>query len=319
MISKRAYLIKEKEFVIREEDVSITPCQLLVKVELCGLCNWELNFWKGTGEYYTRYPLVIGHEWVGVVVETGSETEGFKVGDRVTLLPGVFEGFAEYTAVDASDCYKLNPGIKPENAMGEPLKCIATVVRAAAPVVGDYGLVLGCGPMGFWCIQALKGNMLGGCIAVDIDDGKLELAKKFGATHTINSLKEDVASRINEITNGRMCDFVIEGTGIPKLLNEAMLYTRNGGRVILMSSHEDKCSSFDFRPAIERGISITAAHPSSSPDQKDDMRRAIALINNGTFDNSDIISHRFKLEDINKAFETLENKPNNYIKGIIEF
>jgi len=49
MISKRAYLVKEKEFVIREENVSIKPNQLLVRVELCGLCNWELNFWKGTG------------------------------------------------------------------------------------------------------------------------------------------------------------------------------------------------------------------------------------------------------------------------------
>lgn len=319
MISKRAYLVREKEFVIKKEDVSIKPGQLLVKVELCGLCNWELNFWKGTGAYYTRYPLVIGHEWVGTVVECGKETHGFNIGDRVTLLPGIIEGFAEYTAVDAEDCYKLNPDVNPENGMGEPLKCIVTVLRAAAPAVGDYGLVLGCGPMGFWCIQALKGNMLGGLIAVDIDDKKLELAKKFGATHTINSLREDAAVRINEITNGNMCDFVIEGTGIPKLLNEAMLFARNGGRVILMSSHEDKCKDFDFRPAIERGLSITAAHPSSSSDQRDDMRRAIALVNSHTFDNSEIISHRFRLEDINKAFETLENKPKGYIKGIIEF
>ena len=320
MLSKRAYLVKEGKFEIREDDLQIKSDQLLVKIKLCGLCNWELNFWKGTGDYYRRYPLVVGHEWAGTVVEKGADVEGFEIGDKVTVLPGAtFEGFAEYTAVNACECYKLDPNVKFENAMGEPLKCIATVLRDAAPMFGDYGLVMGCGPMGFWCLQALKGNMLGACIAVDIDDEKLALAKKFGATHIINSAKENVNERIAEITGGQMCDFVIEGTGIPALLNNCIGYLKNRGRLIIMRSHESACKEFDFRPALERGITITAAHPASTPDSADDIRRAIALINNNVFCNDELISHRFSLEQINEAFATLENKPKGYIKGIIEF
>ena len=317
MVGKRAYLVKERKFEIREEDLSPKAGQVLVKVELCGLCNWELNFWKGTGDYYTNYPQVVGHEWAGTVVEVAEGVEDLKVGDKVTLLPGVFEGFAEYTAVDASDCYKLNDDAIFENSMGEPLKCIATVIGAAEPKFGDFGVVIGCGPMGLWCVQALAGNLLAGTIVVDIDDAKLELAKKFGATYTINSRNENVVERIAEITNGHMADFVIVGTGIEAVLASGFEYLRNRGRLVIMSSHEKALKDFDLREALARGIIIKSAHPAHSESALDDMRRAVALINKGVFRNEEIISHRFKLEEINEAFEALENKPKGYTKGIV--
>ena len=320
MKAKRAYLVKERTFEIRVDDICPDDNQILVRVKLCGLCNWELHFYKGIGgDFYTNYPKVVGHEWAGVVVKKGKNVENFEIGDKVTFLPGNFQGFAEYTTVDAADCYKLNPDVDLDNAMGEPLKCILTVLSNAQPQAGDFGLILGCGPMGLWCTQALKGNFLRSLIAVDIDDKKLELAKKFGATHTINSSKEDVVEKIREITGGDMCDFVIEGTGIPKLMESALYYLKNAGRLVIMSSHEKPCDSFDFRPAIERSLRILVAHPSSTQVPEEDMKRAVALINNGTFNNKEIITHRFKLEEINKAFETLENKPKDYIKGVIEF
>ncbi|MBQ8813763.1 MAG: zinc-binding dehydrogenase [Lachnospiraceae bacterium] len=318
MLSKRAYLVKEGTFEIREEDLIPGPTQVLVKIKLCGLCNWELNHWKGTSESYrSLYPMVPGHEWVGEVVEKGELVHSLEIGDIVTE-PGYMGGFGEYNIAEEEHCYKVLPHIPLDNAIGEPLKCITTVVGAAAPKIGDYGLIQGCGPMGLWCTQAMAGNLMTALIAVDIDDSKLELAKKYGATHTINSMKEDVVARIKEITNGHMCDFVIEGTGIPRLLNTCMSYLKNAGRLVLMSSHEGPCDSFDFRPAIERGISIIVAHPPYAVVPTDDMRRAVSLINNGTFHNEDIITHRFKLEQISEAFETLEHKPKNYIKGVVE-
>jgi 2-desacetyl-2-hydroxyethyl bacteriochlorophyllide A dehydrogenase len=291
----------------------------LVKVKCCGLCNWELNYWKGTDEgFRKRYPYVPGHEWVGEVIELGEHVSTLKPGDVVTV-PGGAGGFGEYNVANETDCFKVNPDIFYENAIGEPLKCVATVLGAAAPKIGDYGLIMGCGPMGLWCIQGLSGNLMSGCIAVDIDDEKLKLAKKYGATHTINARKEDVITRLKEITDGTMCDFAIEGTGIPEILNSCIYYLKNAGRLILMSSHERTCNSFDFRPAVQRGITLTVAHPSSTKTPLDDMRRAVSLINKGTFHNEDIITHRFQLEEIEQAFHTLEHKPKDYIKGIICF
>lgn len=318
MLGKRAYLVKERKFEIVEENIVPQKGQVLVKVELCGLCNWELNFWKGTGDYYTNYPQVIGHEWVGTVVELGEDVQSLKVGDKVTLLPGEkFEGFAEYTAVNENECFKLSDDAVFINSMGEPLKCIATVISAAAPQFGDYGVVIGCGAMGTWCTQALAGNFLAGLIVIDIDDDKLALAKKFGASHTINSKKENAVEKIREITAGRMADFVIEGTGIESVLASGIEYLRNAGRLIIMSSHEEALKEFDFRPALLRGIDIKGAHPSHSLNQREDMTRAVALINKGVFRNEEIITHKFKLDDINEAFATLENKPKGYIKGIV--
>ncbi len=315
MLSKKAYLVKEGLFEIREEDISIKDNQLLVQLKYCGLCNWELNHWKGTSENFRAYPYAIGHEWVGYVVEVGSKVKSFKVGDAVTGLKA--GAFSEYHAVSENNCHKVKEGIPLVNALGEPLKCITTVLRATKMEAGDFGLVLGCGPMGLWCTQGLAGKTLAGLIAVDVSDYKLELAKKYGATHTINPTKENVVEAIQRITDGRMCDFVVEGTGVPKLLNEAMNYLRRYGRLVLMSSHESDCKSFDFRPAIARGITIHVAH--GSMDLPGDMVRAVSLINNGTFHNEEIVSHRFKLEEINEAFAALANKPQDYIKGVIEF
>lgn len=310
MLGKRAYLVKERKFEIVNEDITPKKGQVLVKVELCGLCNWELNFWKGTGDYYTNYPKVIGHEWVGTVVELGEDVSDFKIGDKVTVLPGdEFEGFAEYTAVNENECFKLSDDAVFINSMGEPLKCIATVISAAMPQFGDYGVVIGCGAMGLWCTQALAGNFLAGVIAIDVDDKKLELAKKFGATNTINSKTENATERVKEITGGHMADFVIEGTGIESVLSTGVEYLRNAGRLVVMSSYEKACKEFDFRPALARGIEIRSAHPTRSANPREDMRRATSLINKKVFRNDEIITHKFKLDEINKAFETLENKP----------
>ena len=104
--------------------------------------------------------------------------------------------------------------------------------------------------------------------------------------------------RIREITGGHMADFVIEGTGIPALLNAAQDYLKVGrdSRLVLMSSHHDVCKEFDFRKAIDRGLKILVAHPPMSESEPEDFRRAVVYINNGTFQNKPLITHEFKFE-----------------------
>lgn len=241
------------------------------------------------------------------------------MGDKISAVARGFGGFAEYRATPEACCEKLADNIDPKYALGEPQKCILTVLRATAPQAADYGVVLGCGPMGMWCIQALAGNYLAGLIAIDVDDAKLKMAKGFGATATINSKNENVVERIREITGGHMADFVIEGTGIPVLLNAAQDYLKVGrdSRLVLMSSHHDVCKEFDFRKAIDRGLKILVAHPPMSESELEDFRRAVVYINNGTFQNKPLITHEFKLSEIQTAFETLEHKPAGFMKGIV--
>jgi threonine dehydrogenase-like Zn-dependent dehydrogenase len=316
MKTKTAFLTAPGKFELGEAELFPKGDQLLVKVAACGLCNWELNHWKGI---LGTCPQTLGHEWAGTVVETGKEVKSIKTGEMVTILPDSLSGFSEYALVSEKNCCRLDAKVNPVYALGEPLKCVTTVLRAAAPEAGDHAVVQGCGPMGLWCIQALAGNLLSSLIALDIDDTKLEYAKKFGATHTINSKTEDAAKRIEEITEGHLADFVIEGTGVPALLNSAQRYLRRTGRgrLLLMSSHESICKEFDFREAIGRGSRIISPHPAYSADQADDLRRAVSLMNRGVFRVEEVVSHVFSLDDIQTAFETLENKPAGYMKGIV--
>ncbi len=315
MITKRAYLTEKRKFTIKEVDLKPEADEVLVKVAVCGLCNWELNFWQSNGGMYSEFPAKLGHEWSGEVIEVGENVTRFKPGDKITSYE--FGGFGKYNVAKESMCYKVNPEVKYINAMGEPIKCIATTLAGAAPKVGDTGVIVGCGAMGQWCIQSLAGNSLSQLIAIDIDDKKLELAKMHGATHTINSKTENAEERIKEITGGVMADFVIEGTGVEQVLSTCTCYLKDRGRLIIMSSHEKPVKEFDFSPVFGRGLSIIGTSPSFSVDPEEDLRRAAMLINNGAINNEALISHKFDLEDINKAFDTLENKPAGYIKGII--
>ena len=315
---RQAFLAEPYKFIIKEVEAEPKGDELLVKISSCGLCNWELNFWSGKLNFL-GYPHSLGHEWAGVVAQVGPDVKSFAVGDKVSGFAPDFGGFAEYKAISETVCQKLGDTIDPKYAMGEPQKCVVTVLRAIAPEAGDVGVVLGCGPMGLWCTQALAGQYLEKLIAADIDETKLAMAKTFGATHTINTKSENVSEVITAITGGRLADFVIEGTGIPALLNEAQHYLKTTGRgkLAMMSSHSSATSEFDFRIAMDKCLQITSAHPSFSHNQADDFRRAVSLINNGTFKNKEMVSHEFALDDIQAAFEALDNKPADFIKGIV--
>ena len=315
MKSKVAMLTEPGRFVMEEREVNCGADEVLVKVAVCGLCNWEKGFFTGV---LPGAPCTLGHEWAGVVAEVGANVTNLKAGDKIAVFPDALRGFAEYAPVKAENCFKLADNIDVYQGFAEPLKCVATVLRSAHPEAGDFGVVVGCGPMGLWCIQALAGKMPGGLIAVDVDDAKLEAARQNGATHVINSRKQDAEALVREITNGHMADFVIEGTGLPALVTPCIKMLRTGrGRLVLMSYYASDIKDFDFRLMADRGVVVTNPQPAYSADQLDDTRRAVALINNGTFCQEGIITHRFALDDIQTAFETLVNKPSGYIKGVV--
>jgi threonine dehydrogenase-like Zn-dependent dehydrogenase len=172
--------------------------------------------------------------------------------------------------------------------------------------------------MGLLCIQVLRGNLLSNLVAVDVDEARLALAAHFGATATVNASKENPLEALGSLTKGRMADFSIEGTGRPQQLEQAIRGSRHGrGRVILMSSHETAAETFDFRPAIERAVEIRVAHPGYSGNPIDDSRRAVDLLNSGVLSLDRLVTHRFGLLDIEKAFQSLESKPPGYMKGIV--
>ena len=309
---KRAVLVEPGRFEIEEREVSREENQVLVKITACGLCSWELYHFKGE---YGTYPQEIGHEPVGMIEEVGKEVKGFKVGDRITGFFG--PAFSEYAVANPESLVKIPDNIPTEYALGEPLKCIATICRAANPEFADYLMVVGCGFMGLLTLSGLASFSLGEVIALDLKEFNLQLAKDLGATFILNPKEVELDKEIPQITKGNGIDVSIEATGVPAGIEIASKYLRVGrGKVLLVTSHPEK-ATYSLRPWEMKGAIVLNPHPSFSLNQMDDLRRAMIGLKNGAFPMEKLITHRFSLDEIQKAFETLKAKPEGYIKGIV--
>ena len=313
MKTRQAVLVEPGRVEIRDAQVAVGAGDLLVEMAGCGLCTYELNHWAGR---LGRAPMVLGHEGYGVVVEVGRGATGrVKLGDAVTGLCG--ECFADYFTMPENHTMLLRADLNQKHVPGEPLYCVHNVLRAAHPQVGDCLAMVGCGPMGLWALQGLASPTLQAIVAMDIDDGKLALASEFGATHTINPEKLDPVEAMREITDGRLADVAVEGTGGPAGVKVAIDVLRpKRARLVIMSSFKHPVE-VDMVTLCAKAVEMIHAHPGICMDKEDGVRRTQVLINRGVFKTDRLISHQFPLVEIQKAFETLENRPAGYLKGIV--
>ena len=319
MLSKQAILVAPRKFAFRHTELNPGKGQLLVRVSVCGLCGWELNHWRGAKG---QLPMTLGHEWAGTVTALGEGVHGFSVGDKIAYLPTGADGlvgFAEYALANAANCFKLAAETDLKYALLEPLKCIVTALDATAACAGEYGVVIGCGPMGQWCLQVLAKAGLAGLAVVDIDDRRLEMAKQWGDVRTINPLREDMAAVVAEMSKEHMADFVIEGTGVASAADQAIACLRTGrGRLVFTSTLSQPYGGIDLAKALSKGAVFRFAMNAYSADGFNDMRRAVALLENGTFTVKALITHEFTLDTIQQAFEALEHRDQtDFVKGIV--
>ncbi len=241
--------------------------EVLVEVKAAGICGSDVHGMDGsTGRRIP--PVIMGHEASGIIRETGSGVRGWSVGDRVTFDSTIYAlddwftrrgrynlsdgrmvlgvsakefrrdgAYAEYVTVPAHILYRI-----PENvsytraAMVEPAAVALHAVNLTPVSVNDTAVVTGAGMIGLFVIQMLR---LAGCtqiVAVDIDDNKLELAEKLGATVMLNPEKSDISDEVSVITAGRGADIAFEVVGISKSLNTAINSLRKGGVLTLVGN-----------------------------------------------------------------------------------
>ena len=236
------------------------------------MCQYDGVYYKGiVGETPTR----IGHEPVGVVEAVGENVQGFATGDRVTGLFAYLKAFAQYGVAEPEQLVKIPDHVPLELALGEPLKCIGTILRAAQPELGDHVLVMGCGFMGLLTLAGLVGRAPASLIAVDMQEERLKLAREFGATHTLNAADPDFLDQVQQITGGRGVDLAFELTSSALAVEQAAKTMRRGrGRYVLAGWHGEP-GTYTLRNFTTKGTTILSAHPSFSLDEMDDMRRAL--------------------------------------------
>ncbi|WP_123041562.1 zinc-dependent alcohol dehydrogenase family protein [Cohnella candidum] len=217
--------------------------EVVIEVVQVGICGTDFHIFEG--EFLSPYPLIPGHEFSGVVHELGEGVEGFRIGDRVTADPSLFCGrcrycltnrgnqcenwgalgntvdgsMAEYVAVPARNVVKIPDGMTFETAAFiEPMACVVHAMNRLQLQAGQSVLLYGAGAMGLQLVQSLSRLGASRLTVADVSDRKLELARELGATDAVNVLRE------RQRLDGEKFDVVVDATGIPSVIEEAMTH-----------------------------------------------------------------------------------------------
>ncbi len=324
------------------EKPKINSGEILVKIAACGVCNTDMHYIDHGVSTFKKPPMILGHEPSGTVAEAGTDVQNFQVGDRV-LIPPVFScgycdncrlgkeniclnmlmlgnhmdgAYAEYTKVPAKDCQHLPEDLPIEessiiaDAISTPFHAVKNRARVQP---GDSVVVFGCGGVGINVVQiaAAAGGLV---IAVDIVDNKLEVAKKLGAQHTINAkdMEDKALLKQIRILTGGGADISIEAIGNPKTIVLATNAVKPGGCHCQVGyTHHDvpiNAARLMFREIEIKGS--LGCRPVDYP-------KIIEMVRIGKIQLKPVVTHKFKLEEINDAFELM--RKGESLRSIITF
>lgn len=337
---------EDNSLEIREVPIPvINSKQALVKNISCGICNGtdaKLIHGRFKGFEKEKYPILLGHEAVGEIVEIGDEVKGYKKGDKV-LLPFVGEdlslygelssawgGFSEYGVVDDKLAYP--EGEAPECAYAQTiipayidpvdsimiitLREVYSSIKRFGIKAGSSVVIFGCGPVGLTFLKFLKLIGAGPVIAFDIIDEKIEEAKEKGAEYAFNSNKTDVRTAVRNICPEGV-DFVLDAVGILSIINQAMELIKDGGKIGCYGISPELKTQIDWSCAPYNWQLQFQQFPSKIEEGECD-EQILAWIKEGELCLKDYISDYFYFDNYQNAFEKLEKKEIAK-KGIIIF
>lgn len=323
-----------KDLRLEQADIPVIKSnKALVKVMAVGVCGSDIPRINKYGAYIS--PIIPGHEFAGKIVETGEELTGFKPGDRVTVPPlmpcnectycksGHFSlcekysyfgsrcdgAFAQYVAVPKQNLLKIADNVSyAAGATTDPLANALHSIKRGRMQAGDKVCVMGTGPIGLYALQYMAGHGASQVIAVDVNDEKLEIAKKCGAKVCINALKEDVVKGIKEVTGGG-ADLIIDCSGVPSGQLNAILSTAKLGRMVFLGiSHKplelsEKAVDWIMRAEIDV---IGSWNSFSEPFPGWEWTYGVELLSEGKIDAEKIITHKLELEDVPETFKKID-------------
>ncbi|MBD3347004.1 MAG: zinc-binding dehydrogenase [Chitinivibrionales bacterium] len=202
--------------------------------------------------------------------------------------------------------------------IAEPVDCIVGAIRSYEIMPGDRVLLMGAGYMGLLNVQGLAACPLAELVVTDIKQENLERAKAFGASKIINTGTAEGLTELEQYKSDPF-DLVIEAAGVEQTLQSAGSFIRTGGRLALFAWHHAP-RSVDFGEWHIGGYKVLNSSPMISTDLAvSTMERAVRLMEKGTFDQSNLITHRHPLSKVQEAMEIASERPEGYLKGVLEF
>jgi threonine dehydrogenase-like Zn-dependent dehydrogenase len=289
---------------------------ILFQPELACLCGSDLPYFECSE---TRYPPGVGHslhEMIGTVLATTGSR--FKPGERVLAVPVDQRGLFERFVVSESRAIPLPANVPDAEALlAQPLGTVLYALRKLPPVLGETVVVVGQGPIGQLFNLALRNLGAAKVIGVDRDRRRLVRSGEHGATHAMSSEEETVVDAVREITCGAMADLVIEAVGhADQALNVCIELARRHGRLLVFGVPTEVIDGVCWRELFVKNLTV---HTSVNPDFDVDFPLAMQWIAEGRIDVRSLVTHRFPLSEIQRAFETFRDHTDGALKVLVEF
>ena len=312
-------------------DVAVPHCgvnDVLIKIQKTAICGTDIHIylWDDWAQATIPVPMTVGHEFCGEIVEVGAEVVGFSVGQRVsgeghltcglcrncrggrehlcrkTIGVGVNRTgcFAEYLAIPATNVMLLPDSVTADEASILDPFGNATHCALSFDLVGEDVLITGAGPIGIMAVAIARHVGARHIVITDVNEYRLELARKMGATRAVNVTKQSLTSVMDELGMQEGFDVGLEMSGNPQAFNSLLKAMNHGGKVALLGI-PPKETAIDWTQVIFKGLILKGIY---GREMYETWYKMIAMLQSG-LNLSPVITHHFKVDDYEDAFKLM--------------
>ena len=324
-----AKLHPEKGIWMTDAEVPVAgPNDLLIKIRKTAICGTDMHIyaWDEWSQNTIPVPMVVGHEYVGEVVDMGQEVRGFETGDRVsgeghitcghcrncragrrhlcrnTIGVGVDRqgAFAEYLVIPAFNAFKIPDNISDDlAAIFDPF---GNAVHTALSfnLTGEDVLITGAGPIGIMAAAVAKHVGARHVVVTDVNDYRLDLALKMGATQAVNVTKQQIEDVMQELGMSEGFDVGMEMSGVPSAFTSMLENMNHGGKVAMLGIPSSDMA-IDWTQVIFKGLEIKGVY---GREMFETWYKMASLIQSG-LDLSPMLTHQFPIDDFQAGFDLM--------------
>lgn len=306
----------------------VGPNDLLIKIRKTAICGTDMHIyhWDEWAQKTIPVPMVVGHEYVGEVVDMGSEVRGFKVGDRVSGEGHITCGhcrncragrrhlcrntsgvgvnrpgaFAEYLAIPAFNAFKIADNISDELASIFDPFGNAVHTALSFDLVGEDVLITGAGPIGIMAAAVARHVGARHVVITDVNPYRLALAEKMGVSKAVNVSTTSLREVMDSLGMNEGFDIGLEMSGVPVAFNDMLKHMNNGGKIAMLGIPPQHVA-IDWNDVIFKGLTIKGIY---GREMFETWYKMASLIQSG-LDLRPIITHQFDIADYQQGFDTM--------------
>lgn len=325
------------------EPGKIGPDQVLLEVKAAGVCGSDIHMWREHQSWAIKLPLVLGHEFGGVIADVGEHITGFKPGDRVVCetaaqvcgqcvycLSGNYNlcpnrlgygaladgAFTKYVVARPQILHHVPDNVPFEHAaLTEPI-CVAynALVEKTQMKPGDLVVIQGPGPIGIMALQIVRLRGAGTIVVLgtDADKHRLEVASELGAHYTVNIQHEDATKLVQSLGDGFGADLVVDCTGVSKALKQSLDLVRPNGRITKIGWGPQPLD-FSLDPLVGKAVTLQGSFSHTYPT----WERVLGLLSTGQVNLGPVIGGVYELDDWEEGFSKMEEGQN--VKSVLKF